>query len=479
MTSCHALISGLPFETFYQVNITYDKIDDLNATLCVNISKEDYNEKVDKEIRRIQKNVAMKGFRPGKAPLDMVKRMYGKSVLADEIQNLANDALNNYIKENKIDILGYPLSSLNTPSDLDIEKKDEFKFAFDLGLSPAFDLEIGSKDKLELFKISVSDKEIDEDIEYARKRHGKMEDVEVAEGEDIIYAGITELNENGEPLDGGIADKQISLVANLVQDEPTKAALLGKGKGAEMTVNLQTLFNNNESVISSSLGISKEAVQDLNADFKLVITEVKRRTVADLNEDYFKEIFGPTDYPKNETEYRERVKSNLENYYRNEADLWVDHQIGHLLIEKHQLQLPDAFLKRWLLTTKTEHYNAENIEEKYAEEKSALLRRLVVDKIADTHELQATEEDIRGEGRIYYVGMYRQYGMNVSPDDQFLDSTVDKRMGEADFVNQMADRVIYRKAYDKVKELATLKEKKVTVEEYFKHVNDHKHEHAE
>lgn len=280
------------------MNITYDKIDDLNATLCVNISKEDYNEKVDKEIRRIQKNVAMKGFRPGKAPLDMVKRMYGKSVLADEIQNLANDALNNYIKENNIDILGYPLSSLNTPSELDIDKKDEFKFAFDLGLAPTFDLSISSKDKLELFDISVSDKEIDEDIEYARKRHGKMEDVEQAEGEDIIYANITELNENGEALDGGIADKQISLVPNLVQDEPTKNALLVKGKGAEMVVNLQTLFNNNESVISSSLGIGKEAVQDLNPDFKLVITEVKRRTVAELNEDYFKEIFGPMDFPK-------------------------------------------------------------------------------------------------------------------------------------------------------------------------------------
>lgn len=461
------------------MNISFDKVDDLNATVVIDLGKEDYSENVEKELRRIQKNVAMKGFRPGKAPLDMVKRMYGKSVLAEEIQQTASDALNNYIKENNIDILGYPLASSRIDSDIDVEHKDAFKFAFDLGLAPAFDLNISSKDKLDLFRIEVSDKEIDEDIEYARKRYGKLEDVETAEAEDIIYAQVTELTESGEPLEGGVTEKPVSLVASLVQDEPTRDALMGKGKGANMTVNIFKLFNDNEGVISSSLGINREGVRDLNPDFSLVITEVKRRTVAEINEDYFKEVFGPTDYPKNEAEYRERVKSNLENYYRNEADLWLDHQIGHVIMEKHSLQLPDEFLKRWLLTTKAETYTSENIDQKYSEERDALMRRLVVDKIAEEHKLEATEADIREEARIYYVGLYRQYGLNITPEDGFLDSTINKRLAEREFVSQMADRVIYRMAYDKVKELVTLNEKKVSVEDYFKHVNEHKHEHAE
>ena len=461
------------------MNITFDKIDDLNATVVIHLEKADYSEKVDKELRRIQKNATMKGFRPGKAPLDMVKRLYGKGVIAEEIQQAASDALNQYIQDNKLDILGYPISSENTPSDIDIEGKDNFSFAFDLGMAPTFDLSFSDKDKLEHFIISVGDKEIDEDIEYARKRYGKLEDVEKAEAEDIIYANLTELNENGDPLDGGISEKSVSMVASLVEDKKTQKMLLGSEKGAEMTVNIQQLFNSNEGVISSSLGIAREGVNDLNPDFKLVITDIKRRTVAELNEEYFKEVFGPVDYPKTEAEYRERIKSNLENYYRNEADLWIDHQIGHLLMEKHSIQLPDAFLKRWLLATKAEHYNADNIEEKYTEEKSALMRRLVIDKIAEQYELQPSQEAIMQEARTYYVGMYRQYGMNINPEDGFLDETIKKRMAEREFVTQMADRVMYRMAYDKVKETVTLKEKKVNVEDYFKHVNEHKHEHGE
>ena len=265
------------------MNITFDKIDDLNATVVINLEKADYSEKVDKELRRIQKNATMKGFRPGKAPLDMVKRLYGKGVIAEEIQQAASDALNQYIQDNKLDILGYPISSENTPSDIDIENKDSFSFAFDLGLAPAFELSFSDKDKLEHFIISVGEKEIDEDIEYARKRYGKLEEVEKAEAEDIIYANLTELNENGEPLDGGIAEKPVSMVASLVEDKKTQKALLDGERGSEMTVNIQKLFNGNEGVISSSLGIAREGVNDLNPDFKLVITDIKRRTVAELN----------------------------------------------------------------------------------------------------------------------------------------------------------------------------------------------------
>jgi trigger factor len=239
------------------------------------------------------------------------------------------------------------------------------------------------------------------------------------------------------------------------------------------------MFNSNEAVIASSLGIQKEGVADLNSDFKVDITDIKRRTAAELNEDYFKEVFGPVDFPKNEEEYRARVKSNLENYYKNEADLWLDHQIGHLLMEKHSIELPDDFLKRWLLATKTEDYNAENIDQKYAEEKSALQRRLIIDKIQAKHEIMPTEAEIREEARIYYFGLYRQYGLNISPEDGFLDSTINKKLGEREFVSQMADRVVYRKAYDKVKEMVSLDEKNVTVEEYFNHINAHKHEHGE
>jgi trigger factor len=364
-------------------------------------------------------------------------------------------------------------------SEIDIESSENFKFAFDLGLAPQFELNISGKDSLEQFDIEVSDKEVTEDINYSRKRHGKMFDVETAEDEDIIYAGVTELTDAGEVLEGGVSDKSISFVASMIEDKKLKKSVLGKKVGDELTCSLKAILNNNETVISNTLGIAKEGVADLSDKFKLVITEIKRRTDAELNEEYYREVFGEQDIPGSEDEYRARIKSNLENYYRNESDLWLDHQIGHLLMEKHNFQLPDEFLKRWLITTKENEYNFENIDEKYAEEKSALQRRLVIDKIAASHNLQSTEQDIREEARIYFHGLYRQYGLNIPMNDAFLDESINKRLAEREFVMQMADRVIYRKAYDAIKGSVKLKSKKISVEDYFKHVNAHKTAHGE
>lgn len=461
------------------MNISVDKLDELNTTIIIDLEKQDYQEKVEKELKKAQKNASVKGFRPGKAPLGMVQKLYGRAILAEEIQQAASEALNNYITENKLDILGYPISSERVASDIDIEGKESFKFAFDLGLAPSFDLNISAKDSLTLFEVTVTDKEVDEDIEYARKRYGKMEDVETSELEDIIYCTLTELNDDGGPLDGGVGAKPASLVAGMIEDEALKSTLTGVQKGNTFSVNIFQLFNNNDTVISSTLGIPKEGVKDLNMNFELVVTELKRRTVAELNEEYYKEVFGPEDFPANEAEYRERIKANLENYYKNEAELWLDHEIGHIILEKHSLQLPDNFLKRWLVSTKPETYTAENIDEKYAQESSALQRRLVIDKIAEQAAIEPTEADIREEARVYYLGLYRQYGLTMMPDDNFLDNTINQRLGEREFVQQMADRVIYRKAYDHVKTMVNIKTQKVSVEEYFKHVNSHKHEHAE
>jgi trigger factor len=154
----------------------------------------------------------------------------------------------------------------------------------------------------------------------------------------------------------------------MIEDKKAKKSVLGKKVGDELIVSVKTLLNNNETVISNTLGIAKEGVADLSDNFKIVIAEIKRRTDAELNEEYYREVFGEQEIPASEEEYRAKIQSNLENYYRNEADLWLDHQIGHLLMEKHPIELPDEFLKRWLITTKENEYNFENIEEKYAEE---------------------------------------------------------------------------------------------------------------
>ncbi len=461
------------------MNTRLEKHSELEATVVVELSKTDYQEKVDQQIKKIQKTARINGFRPGKAPLGMINKLYGKSVLAEEIQQMASDRLNEYIKEEKLDILGYPIGSERIESQLDIDNSDSFTFAFDIGLSPQFELSITEKDTLEIFKIKVTDKEVDEDIEHARKQRAQMEDAETSDEESIVYAEVTELDENGNALEGGVAAKPISFVPSMIEDKKLKKSFVGINKGAEIKGDVKSIFNNNEAVITNSLGIAKEGINDLSKDFNIVVTEIKTRILPELTPEYFAETFPGDDAPKTEDEYRARVKSNLEKYYENEASLWLDHEIGHLLLNNHKFDLPDAFLKRWLTSTKQEDYNIENIDEKYGQEREALVRRLIIDKIAATNDLKADQEEIIQEAKLYYLGMYRQYGLNLDINDSFLTETVMKRFGEQEFISQMNDRVIYRKAYDKAKEMISLKEKKVSVEDYFKHVNTHKHNHGE
>jgi trigger factor len=461
------------------VNTRLEKHSELEATVVVELSKADYQDKVDQQIKKIQKTARINGFRPGKAPLGMINKLYGKSVLADEIQQMASDRLNDYIKEEKLDILGYPIGSERIESQLDIENSDAFTFAFDIGLSPQFELAISEKDTLETFKIEVTNKEVDEDIEHARKQRSQMEDAETSDEESIVYAEVYELDENGTALEGGVSAKPISFVPSMIEDKKLKKSFVGIQKGAEIKCDVRSIFNNNEAVITNSLGIAKEGINDLSKDFNVVVTEIKTRILPELTPEYFAETFPGDDAPKTEEEYRARVKSNLEKYYENEASLWLDHEIGHLLLGNHTFNLPDEFLKRWLTATKQEDYTPENIEEKYGKEREALVRRLIIDKIALTHDLKADQEEIIQEAKLYYLGMYRQYGLNLDINDSFLTETVMKRFGEQEFISQMNDRVIYRKAYDTAKEKISLKEKKVSVEDYFKHVNTHKHQHGE
>ena len=336
------------------MNTRLEKHSELEATVVVELSKADYQDKVDQQIKKIQKTARINGFRPGKAPLGMINKLYGKSVLADEIQQMASDRLNDYIKEEKLDILGYPIGSERIESQLDIENSDAFTFAFDIGLSPQFELAISEKDTLETFKIEVTNKEVDEDIEHARKQRSQMEDAETSDEESIVYAEVHELDENGTALEGGVSAKPISFVPSMIEDKNLKKSFVGIQKGAEIKCDVRSIFNNNEAVITNSLGIAKEGINDLSKDFNVVVTEIKTRILPELTPEYFAETFPGDDAPKTEEEYRARVKSNLEKYYENEASLWLDHEIGHLLLKNHTFNLPDEFLKRWLTATKQE-----------------------------------------------------------------------------------------------------------------------------
>jgi trigger factor len=457
------------------MELNFNKIDNLNATLVVTIEKADYAPSVEKELKKQQKQAVIKGFRPGTAPIGMIKSMYGKSVLAEEINRLASNGLYDYLKEQNIDIIAQPLPSETIESDIDIEKGETFVFAFDLGLAPIFDFNISNKDTLDKYVITVDESEVDKEIENLGKRYGKLETVEVSEEKDVIYATATELNESNTSFEGGVNDKEISFTADLITDEALKKELTGVQAGTVLNLNIYSLFNENHTVIASTLGIAKEAVADLNPTFKISITEIKRQIPAEINQELFDQVMGEGVVTDIDT-FRSKIKENLESYYKNESDQQIEHMISHLLEEKHEVPLPDAFLKRWLLNTKEEQYSADNIDERYENESKVLKEILIREKAAAQYELKVEQQDIEDASLGYTLSLFRNYGMQ-NPDFEFVKKFSDDSLKKRDYIEQMNDIAIRRKVYNQVKEIISYNEKPVSIEEFYKLIETHNHEH--
>ena len=457
------------------MELNFNKIDNLNATLVVTLEKADYAPSVEKELKKQQKQAVIKGFRPGAAPMGMIKSMYAKSILAEEINRLASNGLYDYLKEQNIDIIAQPLPSETLKSDIDIEKGETFVFAFDLGLAPIFDFNISNKDSLDKYVIAVDDSEVDKEVENLGKRYGKLETVEVSEEKDVIYASATELNESNTSFEGGVNDKEISFTADLITDEAVKKQLTGVQAGTVLNLNIYSLFNENHTVIASTLGIAKEAVADLNPTFKISITEIKRQIPAELNQELFDQVMGEGVVTDIDT-FRAKIKENLEAYYKNESDQQVEHMISHLLEEKHEVPLPDAFLKRWLLNTKEEQYSAENIDERYENESKVLKEILIREKAAAQYELKVEQQDIEDASLGYTLSLFRNYGLQ-NPDFEFVKKFSDDSLKKRDYIEQMNDIAIRRKVYNQVKEIISYNEKPVSIEDFYKLIETHNHEH--
>lgn len=458
------------------VNVDFKKKDDLNATLTVNVTKADYEPRVENELKKYQKQAAVPGFRPGKAPFGMIKKMYGKNVMVDSINSITSEAMYSYLKDNGIDILAQPLLSEEN-SDVDFDKDEDFTFSFDLGLTPEFELNINEKDKLDYYKIKVDDKALDEEIDNLKKRYGRLEmtDDQPADEKDVIYAIVTELNEDGTVLEGGVENKKISLIADMVKDAKTKKALIGVKKGDTLNADMFKLFDGNETVIANTLEIPKEAVADLNKTFNLEIDEVRKFIEAEMNQELFDKVFGEG-IVKTEEEFRTKVKENMEMYFQSESDHHLEHMLNHLVTDKHTFAIPDAFLKRWLIETKPEDYNAENIDEKFEAESNQLRYTLVQEKVVEQFNLEITPEEIEQTSISYAASMFRQYGIQ-NPDYESVKQMSDQQLKDERYMGQVRDMAFRRKMVAQLRELVTLKEKDITSEKFYKMLEDHNKEH--
>lgn len=451
------------------MNITRKDVDALNATLQINLVQEDYLPQVNKALKGLSKNVSMKGFRTGKVPMGMVKKMYGTSVLVDELNKIVNDAINNYIEENKVEILGRPLPTTND-IDFDINKTEEYEFAFDLGLSPQFDIPaLEAKTVVKAPKVVINDEQLDTELEKLRDRYGNMTFPEEGiEETDILQVKFVELDNDENPKEGGV-ETSGPINLEIITNKTLKSQLMKEKVGGVVVA--KNLFNSidreREQIIKHVLGLEEEP-EDLGRVFELTIERISRMERAEMNQEFFDKIFGPGNVTT-EDEAKDKLREDLSTYASQNENGKLNQNIYELLLEETPIELPDEFLKRWIKTTNEKPISDEDLEKEYPDFAKNLRWSLIVNKLTKDNDIKAEFDEISEHSK---EGL-RQQLMQFSPGgggftDEDLESLNASMLQQEEHMKRSFDAVMEEKLFSFIKQQITVEEEEVSFEDFFK-----------
>ncbi len=454
------------------MNITQESTGDLTATIKIELSPDDYQEQVDSSLKDLQKKSTLKGFRPGKVPFGLIKKMYEQNAVAEEVNKVISETLNNYIVENKLEILGYPIANIEKNAEINFENNKQFEFFFDIGLSPIFDLELSDKIKVDYYDIQVEDKMVDNFLEETKRRYGNPMNPEKIDEGDLVKGEIVQLDNSGVILEDGVKNAT-SLSVNFLKDEKVKKDFIGKAVGNKITFNpLKATGNKTET--ASMLGIKKEETDKLESDYEFTITEVSRIVPAEINEELFIKVY-PNDDIKTEEQFREKLREEAKGYYQNETDNYFVHLTMDKLIHDTKIDLPDEFVKRWLVTS-DEKITKENIEHDYEGYSKSLKQQLIINKIAKDNDLKVEPEEIKNHVKSYFA---KQYMIDESDEEKMkqLDTLADSVLQNKDEANKIFDQLFDTKMRELFKSTLKLNQIEKTYEEFIKIANEHQHNH--
>lgn len=446
------------------MNIVRKDHDSVNASITISIEKADYSEKVEKTLRDYRKKANIPGFRPGMVPMGLLKKMYGKSILADEINKMLSDELYKYIRENNINILGEPLPNEEEQKDIDFNTQENFEFSFDLGLAPEFEVELNKKDKVKFYHIAASDEMVNNQVKSYTGRYGKYVQEETVEEKDMVKGLIVEL-EGGQVKEDGIQVSDAVLTPAYMKDEASKNSFVGAKVGDQVTFNPKTAFEN-EAEIASLLKVKKEELADLASDFLFTIESNTRYHEAEVNQELFDKVYGDG-VVSSEEEFMAKIKATIEDQLQQDSNYKFGIDAREALIKKYNdLVFPDAFLKRWLVLTNKE-LTADKVEEDYPKMIADLKWQLIKDKIARANSIQVENEDVQAYGRQVARAQFAQYGM-TGLDDAILDNYAKDMFKNEEQLRNIIDRVAENKVVDVIKNAVKLDTKEVSIEEFNK-----------
>ena len=437
------------------MDITLDKKDSNLASIKIKLNEADYQSKVDEKIKDYSKKAQIKGFRPGKVPQGLIQKMYGKSILVEEINHIVGHALQDYIKDNELKILGEPLPNQQQVESLDWDNQADFEFEYNIGLVEDFTVELSKKTKVTEYEIEVDDKVVADTLENVRTQFGTMSNPEVSEEGDIVFGSFKQ----------DVTDFSHDSTIDLKDLTKTNAKkFIGKKKGDTIKVDLGKLHKDT-SKQAAQIGKTADELEGMDLNFVFELKNVNRQELAEVNQELFDKTFGP-DTVKNEEEFTAKIVETVGQNYSRETDAWLNKSLQDALIASTKINLPDDFLKDWLKMSGEGKVTDADIEKEYDIYADQLRWNLISGQVAKDNELKPEHDDIKEATRKMIEAQFMGSGMGQFADqmDAFVDNYLQGENGQN--YMKMAEQVQQEKVLAFIKDKIDIKKKKVSLDKF-------------
>jgi trigger factor len=448
------------------MNVSLQNIDKVSAELTVKIEKQDYQEKVEKSLKNLRRKANIPGFRPGMAPMSLIKKQFGKSVVLEEVDRTLQEAVYNYVKENKVNMLGEPLPNEEKQAVIDFDKQEDFEFVFNIALAPEFELTLDANDHVTYYNIEVSDEMVENQVKMYAQRSGEYKKVDAFEEGDMLKGLLAELDENGNTKEGGVQVEGAVMMPSYIKNDAQKAIFNGAKVNDVLTFNPNEAYNGSEAEIASLLKIEKEKVAEMKSNFTFQVEEITRFVPGELTQEVFDAAFGK-DAVKSEEEFRAKIKETIAKQLENDSDYKFFLDLRTYLTEKvGKLEFADALLKKIMLINNKEKGEA-FVEENYEASIKELAWHLIKEKLVSNYGVKVEQKDITDAAKEATKAQFAQYGMLNVPDE-LLENYTKEMLKKKESVEALVNRAIEVKLIAAVKPAVTLDAQSISVEEFNK-----------
>lgn len=445
------------------MNITLQTTDKLNGVVTAVVEPADYQENVKKAIKEFRKNADMPGFRKGMVPEGLIRKKYGTSILAEEMNKLLQSKLYEYIRENKINMLG-ELMPTEGNDKIELVDGNTFTFTFDIAIAPEIKVELSAKDKLPYFQVEVEDKVVDAQVQMYRQRGGNYEKVDSYEDNDMVKGAVVEVDKKGNPVEGGVTAEGVVMLPKYFKNDKQKK-LFEKAKTNDViTFNPAEAYDNSEAELASLLKIEKEQVAEHKGDFQFTISEITRYVPGPLNQELFDQVF-PGGEVKSAEDFSAKIKSQLQEQYDKDADYRFLGDLRNYLFEKvGEVEFPDEKIKKIM---KANAKNEEEVEANYQKNIESLKWHLIKEQLVEQNQIKVEDTDVIDMAREVTKMQFAQFGL-INIPKEYINNSVNEMLKKRETVDNLIDRSIEMKLAKALKEIVKLNVKKVSVEEFNK-----------